>query len=107
MKSKTKTTEKDEQKPLTAKEKEERDKVIDNLLERTKTLLGEKEVGKLFAVLCMGGSRVGRRGSGTPLENYKLLYFALEILVGTPLRKKLMGPIAFRGRYCTALCEIY
>ena len=50
MKSKTKTTEKDEQKPLTAKEKEERDKVIDNLLERTKTLLGEKEVSKLFAV---------------------------------------------------------
>ena len=50
VKSKTKATEKDEQKPLTAKEKEERDKVIDNLLERTKTLLGEKEVGKLFAV---------------------------------------------------------
>ena len=50
MKSKTKTIERDEQKPLTDKEKEERDKVIDNLLERTKTLLGEKEVCKLFAV---------------------------------------------------------
>ena len=73
MKSKTKTTEKDEQKPLTAKEKEERDKVIDNLLERTKTLLGEKEVGKL----CSGvHGRIQRRhqGSRTPLENYELLY---------------------------------
>ena len=44
LKSRAKTPEKDRQKPLTDKEKEEREKVIDNLLERTKTLLGEKEV---------------------------------------------------------------
>ena len=47
----------------------------------------------------MCGSR-GRVGEWAhPLENYKLLYVSLEILVGTPLEKQLdaLGPIASLG----------
>ena len=43
-KSSVASGQKDGQAELTEKEKAEREKVIDNLLERTKTLLGEKEV---------------------------------------------------------------
>ena len=54
-KPKTKTPESDGEKELTAREKEEREKVIDNLLERTKTLLGDKEVRnieEMVSVIC-------------------------------------------------------
>ena len=50
----------------------------------------------------MGGSRGwgGGNGSRPHLENHKLLYVSLEILVRTPLEKQLdtWCPIAFQGR---------
>ena len=48
----------------------------------------------------MGGSRGGKGGFGPPLENLKLFYVYLDILVLTPLDKQLnpLDPIASQGK---------
>ena len=54
----------------------------------------------------MGGSRRGTNGPDPPqpLENHKLLYVSLEVLVRTPLEKQL-DPLKERVKFVSQVAE--